>query len=211
MGADRISQGPPSVAGTSQFDEPGAIIIDAVSGAEYIVSNSRQLSVGQAAMLVLAAQTALVTITTAQTLLSLALAAGQLNAAKRTILVTGFVIFTTPAGTPTITIAILLGATTLCTITTAAVAGSQTAAQLQFQFELTVTTTGAAGSIETHGTVSAQLSAALGTAAPTYMDQNAAAVGSLNLPAAQTLSVTIAASTTVTSAQLRMAAVELVA
>ena len=211
MGADRLIQGPPSPTGTVQYDDPGAILVDTVNGIEYVVTTAKGAIAGQAAALILTAQTALTAITAAQTLLSKAFAAGALNMQGRTMLVTGYLIFTTPAGTPTLTIALLLGATTLATITTAAVAGSQTNAQLQFQFQLTVASAGSSGSIEAHGNVSAQLSATLGTAIAEYVDQNTAAVGSLNLTIAQTLSATIAASTTVTSAQVRLASIEFVA
>jgi hypothetical protein len=185
----------------AELDSPGALEVDSVNGTLGVVTTAKLLQVAQTALAAL----------TAQTLLSQVLAAGALNVKGRTLLVTGYVVFTSAAATPTLTIALLLGATTLATITTAALAGSQTNAQLQFQFQLSVASIGATGSIEAHGAVAVQLAAALGTALAEYADQVTAAVGSLNLTAAQTLSVTIAASSTITSATLRLASVEVVA
>lgn len=211
MGADRITSGPLGTADQDALDSPGSIVVDQVTGYLGVVTQARAIQTMQQAASALSAQSPLTTITTAQTMLTQNFALGELNVLGRTISVTGFVIFTTPAATPTVTIAIKLGATTLCTITTAAVAGSQTNAQLQFSFQFTVAAIGAAGSIEAHGQVIAQLAAALGTAIAAYADQNIAVVGSLNLTIAQAMTVTIAASSTLTSATLRLASVEVLA
>ena len=209
MGADRIQAFPPSAV--SVVDEPGALSVDSTLGQLFVINKANQAVAARAAAQVLPAQTPLTTITTAQTMLTLNFAAGELNAVGRTISIFGSIVFTSPAATPTITIAVKLGATTLCTITSAAVAGSQTNAQLQFEFELTTASTGASGSIEAHGAIGVQLSATLSTALAWYADQNTAATGSLNLTTAEALTVTIAASSTITSATLRQSVIEMVA
>jgi hypothetical protein len=199
--------GPPA-PGITDTDK-GALIADVLNGVVEMVDNNGNTHGIETMLQLLQAQTALTTITTAQTLFSRALPAGALNKLNRTILITGTVIFTVGAGTPTCTIAITLGGVTLCTITTAALAVS-TNAQLVFQFTLSVASVGASGTLEAHGSVSVQLSGTLGTAIPQYFDQNIAVSSAVNLTSALTLAATIAASTTMASAQLRQGLVEVV-
>jgi hypothetical protein len=189
--------------------DKGALIADVQNGVVEMVDGSGNTHGLETTLGLLQAQTALSTITTAQTLFSQAFPAGALNKKNRTLFISGTVIFTVSAGTPTATIAITLGGVTLCTITTAALAAS-TNGQIQFQFTLSVASTGASGTLEAHGAVSAQLSATLGTAVPQYLDQNIAVSSAVNLTSALTLAVTIAASTTMASAQLRQGQVEVV-
>lgn len=157
----------------------------------------------------LAAQTPVTAITTAQTLASLAFLAGAFNKVGRTLRISGTIIFTVSTATPTTTIAIKLGTVTLLTITTAALAAS-TNGQLTFQALLSVVAAGSAGTVEGHGTVKAQLSTALGTAIAEYADQVTTPATGVNLTSALTLAVTIAASSTMASAQLRQGLVEVV-
>lgn len=161
----------------------------------------------ESTLLQLQAQTALATITTAQTLMSLAFLAGALNQLNRTLRIRGMVIFTVASGTPTCTIAIKLGTVTLFTVTTAALAAS-TNGQIYFDVEISVAAAGSSGTLEAHGTVKAQLSTALGTALAEYPDQNVAVSSAVNLTAALTLAATIAASGTMSAAQLRLGSVK---
>jgi hypothetical protein len=212
MGADRITQG--QIFSTEQdvYDSPGAIIVDALNGILSVVTNARTLQVTQQALATAGAQTAVTAITVAQNLYSKLLAAGVLNAANRTAVIEGWGIYSSAGGTtPTISIALVLGGVTLCTITSSAI---NTAANvnlpLQFTFQFTVVTTGAAATIECHGTLSINLSANTPGAAPTlFTDTNTGVSAAVNLVTAETLAVTIAASSAVSSAQARMISLQL--
>jgi hypothetical protein len=211
MSFDLITTGPVSPTGAAPQAAPNGLILDQQNN---VVSSVGKSGVGQAlqnALTVLQAQTALATITTAQVLLTKALNAYFLNQAGRTLLVTGYGVFTTPAGTPTMTFAITLGGVTLCSITTAATAGSGTNIPFQFQFTLSTATTGAAGTIESHGSLTVGITAVAAAAMANYTDTNTAVSAAINLTTALSLALTIAGSTTITSAQLRLATIEVVA
>jgi hypothetical protein len=200
VGADRIvSGGMPK----NQFDSPGALIADQITGLLGIVTTTG-IVVGSARAANIPQQTALTAITTAQNLFSQVMAAGSLNLVGRTLRVRGTVIYsTTSTNVATITIAIKLGSVTLCSITTAATnTAASTNLPIQFEFTLTVATAGSAGMINAHGSVTANIGT---TAAPNtaiYLDTNTAAQGPVDLTVAETLAVTIAASAAVPSAQL---------
>lgn len=209
MGADRVTYGPPAANGLNAYDQK-AIVLDQINGVMYSSgsANGRKLMAAMGAPLVLPAQTALTAITTAQALLSFVFGAGALNVTGRKIRVKGVLIYsTTIANVATISFALTLGGVTLCTITTAA---TNTAASanlpIQFEFELTVVTLGATATIESHGRVDANIGTAAAAAA-VYLDTNTAVSAAVNLTAAATLGVTIAASAAVPSAQLRSATV----
>jgi hypothetical protein len=159
------------------------------------------------APLVLPAQTAKTAITTAQTLLSFAFAAGALNVIGRKLRVKGVLIYsTTAANVATISFALKLGTVTLCTITTAATnTTASTSLPIHFEFELTVVTLGATATLESHGRVEANIGTTAAAAVAVYLDTNTAVSSAVNLTAAETLSVTIAASAAVPTAQLRSA------
>jgi hypothetical protein len=210
MGADRVTYGPPSANGVNAFDQK-ALVLDQTNGVLYVSGavNNRKLMVAMGAPLVLAAQTALTAITTAQSLLSFIFGAGALNVTGRKIRVKGVLIYsTTIANVATISFALTLGGVTLCTITTAA---TNTAASanlpIHFEFELTVATLGATATIESHGRVDANIGTVAAAAGAVYLDTNVAVSSAVNLTAAATLGVTIAASAAIPSAQLRSATV----
>lgn len=213
MAFERVTTGPLNPTGVDPFDAPG-LVFDQQNNVLAAVGNSRNMTVQQSAQLILTAQTALTAITTAQNLFTKAFPAGALNVVGRTLLITGFIIYTSPGTTtPTITIAITLGGVTLVTITTSGIsATASTNLQIQFQFQATIVSTGASGTLEAHGDVAANLTANTpGGAVNEFADTNTAVSSAVNLTNALTLAATIAASSTVTSAQLRMASVELVA
>jgi hypothetical protein len=134
---------------------------------------------------------------------------------NRTVLVTGTLVYTSPGTTsPTISIALKLGATTLCTITTAAISTTaSTNLPIQFAFQLGVVSAGAAGTIETHGAVNANITANTPAAAvASYLDTNTAVSSAVDLTSQLALTVTIASSGAgITGATLRQGAVEVVA
>ena len=199
--------GPPA-PGTTDTNK-GALIADVQTPAIEMVDMQGNTHGIESMLLMLPAQTALTTITTAQTLFTLAFLAGALNKTNRTLRVSGTIIFTVSAATPTATIAIKLGSVTLVTLTTAALAAS-TGGQLAFEALISVAATGSSGTLEAHMSVVAQLSTALGTAVAQYQDQNTAVSSAVNLTAALSLTATIAASGTMASAQLRQGLVEMV-
>lgn len=199
--------GPPAPSGLDT--NKGSLIADVQSGIVDMVDMNGNVHTLGAALTLLQAQTALTAITTAQTLFTLALPAGALNKKNRALQIQGFILFTVSSGTPTTTIAIKLGAVTLFTVTTAALAAS-TNGQLFFDILISVVSTGAAGTLEAHGQVTAQLSTALGTAVAQYQDQNVAVSSAVDLTSALNLVASIAGSGAIASAQLRQALVEVV-
>lgn len=212
MGADRIQAGPISNAGTNPYDVK-ALVQDTQNNTLSISGSSRRLALLRASIAVLSAQAALAAITVAQNLLTQVFPLGALNVTGRRVRIKGSLIYsTTIANVATISIAVVLGGVTLCTITTAA---TNTAASanlpIQFAFEFTVATTGANATIETHGRVDANIGTVAAGAAATYLDTNTAVSAAVNLLAQSTLAVTIAASAAVPSAQLRDAVLEWVA
>jgi hypothetical protein len=215
MGADRI------VFGQGQggsYDCAGALIADAQSGILSMVTGTISEPSGktamQSALSIIQTQTAVTAITTAQNLFSRALAANVLNQVGRTVLFSAYGVYTTPGtSTPTMTIALTLGGVTIMTVTTAALsATASTNLQWQFVCQFTVVTAGAAGTVEAHGNLAANISANTpGSALSEYADQNTAVSGAINLTTALTIALTIAASSAVTSAQLRIGSIELTA
>lgn len=207
MGADRIiSGGMPK----NQFDSPGALIADQITGLLGVVTTTGVV-VGSARAANIPQQTALSAITTAQNLFTQVMGAGSLNLVGRTLRVRGTVIYsTTSTNVATITIAVKLGSVTLCSITTAA---TNTAASsnlpIQFEFMLTVATAGSAGMINAHGQVTANIGTAAAPNTAIYLDTNTAAQGPVDLTVPETLAMTIAASAAVPSAQLLSGSIDI--
>lgn len=200
--------GPPA-PGTTDTNK-GALIADIQTPAVEMVDTQGNTHGVESTLLLLQAQTALSTITTAQTLMSLAFLAGALNKTNRALRVSGTVIFTNTSASATISIAIKLGSVTLCTITTTAPSTSITNGQLQFEFLVSVATSGSSGTLESHGQVTAQLTSATSGLVTNFADTNTAVSSAVNLTSALTLAATIAAGASVSSAQLRQGLVEVI-
>jgi hypothetical protein len=211
MSFDLITTGPVSPTGAAPQAAPNGLILDQQNNIMSSVGKSGVAQAAQNALAIIQAQTALATITAAQALFTQALNAYFLNLKGRTLQITGFGVYTTPAGTPTMTIALTLGGVAICSITTAATAGSGTNIPFQFQFTLSTATAGAAGTIESHGSLTVGITAVAAAAVVDYVDTNIAVSAAFNLTAALALAVTIAGSTTITSAQLRLATIEVTA
>lgn len=206
----KTTNGPP--APTGQDTNKHALIADQFNGVVEMVDDGGICHGLETMLALLTGLTALTTITTAQNLVSQALPAGALNKVGRALRISGTLIYSTAAAnTPTIAIAIKLGSTTLCTLTSTAVAASTTNGQLQFEFIVNVVTAGSAATIESHGNLLAQLSATLTTALATFADANTAVSSAVNLTAALNLIATItAAGGTVSSAQVRQLLIEVI-
>ena len=153
----QITQGPATATG--QNPNKQALILDRLNNITESVGDGGQAQALQTALLVLTAQTALTTITTAQNLINLALNAAVLNKQNRTLLISGSLIYTTPGTTtPAASLALVLGGVTLCTITLATMsATASTNMPINFWFELTIASTGSSGTVESHGQVNANL------------------------------------------------------
>jgi len=108
-----ITKGPLNATGVNGAAAPNGFSFDQQNNVLSTVGSAAQESALQTALTVINAQTALTAITTAQNLISKALNAGFLNRAGRTLLITVYGIFTTPAGTPNLTFALTLGGVTL--------------------------------------------------------------------------------------------------
>lgn len=208
MSFSQITSGPATATGNNTNKQ--SLIFDKASAIAEAVGDAGVAQALMTALKVLQAQTALTVITTAQNLVSQALNAGVLNKLGRTLRVRGVAIFTTVQTSFTVTIALKLGATTLLTITTPTITNAQTAAQLAFDFQLSIASTGATGTIESHGEIAVQGGSSVGVAVPRYRDQNVAVSSAVNLTTALTAAVTIAASAAMDSAQLRNATIEVV-
>lgn len=200
--------GPPA-PGTTDTNK-GALIADIQTPAVEMVDTQGNTHGVESTLLLLQAQTALATITTAQTLMSLAFLAGALNKTNRTLRISGTIIYTTTSTSFTVSIAIKLGTVTLCTITSATITNAQTNGQLSFEYIVSVAATGSSGTLESHGELTVQGGSTLGAAVAQYADQNTAVSSAVNLTSALTLVATIAASASMSSAQLRQGLIEVI-
>lgn len=212
MGADRVGRGPLTAAGTNPYDQEG-IYLDSQNNILETSGDSKAMTACQKALAVLPAQTALTAITTAQTLITQAFNAGALSKVGRAILVEGVLIYTTPGTTtPAMSIALVLGGVTICTITTSGLsATASTNMPVQFYFQFNVVSTGSSATVECHGFVCANISANTPAAAATqFLDTNVAVSSAINLTNAANLVVQISANSAITSAQLRQATIEVV-
>jgi len=198
---------PPAPTGVDT--DKGALIADVQNGVPEIVDFSGNTHGLETMLLALSAQTALTNVTTAQNLLSKALNAFALNKVGRSLRISGVGIFTT-SNSGTMTIAIVLGGVTLCTITSGTATATITNGQFTFEFWLTVVSTGATGTLESHGELGVQLSSTLSTAVPFVADQNAAVSSAVSLTSALTLLITAACSASFSSVQLRQLFIEVI-
>lgn len=153
----------------------------------------------------LPAQTTVTAVTTAQAIATFpALNTNFQNVAGRLLQVCGQGVFTTAGtSTPTLTFALTEGGITPVSITTAATSATA-GTNLPFQvcFNLTTVATGATGTLEAHGSLSANIATA-GSAISTFLDTNTAVSSAINLTASNTMAITVAASAAVTSVTLR--------
>lgn len=190
-----------------------ALYFDQANSIESTCGNAHVLSTNQKALATFNAQTAVTSVTTAQSMATLAVNGNLQNVVGRTIRLCGYGIYTSPGTTtPTITIQVTEGGITPVAITTAGVSSTaSTNMPFNFCFDLTTASTGATGTIEAHGALSLNISANTPAAAQAaYQDTNTAVSSSINLIQANTIAVQVAASSTITSVQLRQLTIELI-
>ena len=206
----QITQAPPVPSGQNTNQQ--ALIFDRKSNVVESVGDAGIAAALQTALFIQTAQTALTTITAAQNFFNKTLAAGVLNKLNRTITINGAFIYTTPGTTaPVMTIALVLGGVTLCSITAAALSTTASSNMpVQFSFTFNVVSTGSSGTIESHGFVNANISANTpAAAANTYNDTNTAVSSAVNLTSALALQIQISSTLAITSAQLRQLSIEI--
>lgn len=190
-----------------------ALYFDQANSVESTCGNTHVLSANQKAMATFNATTAVTSVTTAQSLATLALNGSMQNVVGRTLRLCGYGIYTSPGTTtPTITLQVTEGGITPVAITTAAVSSTaSTNMPFNFCFDITTASTGATGTLEAHGALALNITANTPAAAEaTYQDTNTAVSSSINLLAANTIAIQVAASSTITSVQLRQLTIELV-
>lgn len=212
MSFEAITSGPSNATGQNPAAAPNGLALDSQNNLLASIGKSATEQLLSAVILTLQEQTALATITTAQNLISQALNAWLLNRVGRNLRIRGRGIYTSPGTTaPVLSFALNLGASALVTITAAALSTTaSTNMPFEFDFLLSVAAAGAsAASIEAHGKLALNITANTpGAAVATYLDTNTAVIGSLDLETAQTLTVTIASTLTLTSMQLLHATIE---
>lgn len=125
-----------------------------------------------------------------QNLMSYTVAAGALNTVLKTLRVFGAGVFTINT-TATFTLKIKLGALTLASFATASITAVQTSCPFNFDFCITDASTGATGTVESHGTSHIKLTGGAGLGGP-YMDANVAVSSAIDLTASQTLQIAVA-------------------
>lgn len=133
---------------------------------------------------------------TDQNLLSFPIPAGALNTVGRTLRVSSAGLYTTQAGqTPVVTVKVKLGSLTLLSWASTATSAAATDMPWNFAVDITTAVVGASGTLEVHGNLVFNLGTTPGVASDVIPDTNTAAVGTIDLAAAQTLQITIAFST----------------
>jgi hypothetical protein len=147
-------------------------------------------------------QTALTTVTTAQTMFTFTPGiAGLMNVANKHLRVSGHAFFSNGATTPAITISLKIGATTVASVVGAANANTNTNAPLEFQFDISTSTIGATGTDLAHGWMNDSTAAAWasGTLLAHFVDGSTAATSGYDHTANNAIAVQIAATAVLTS------------
>lgn len=185
--------------------------MDLSMGQAYVCGGQHIWSGLQLSPSIQGAQTALTTVTTAQTMFTIpacstsvttnCLPAGFNNVVGKTWEICGEAMFSNGATTPAITIAVKVGAATPVSAVTANNANTNTNAPLNFCFRGTTTLAGASGTDEAHGWITDATAAAwaAGTAVATYVDGQTAVSAAYDHTAANAVTVTIAATAALTS------------
>lgn len=195
--------------------------IDTAIGQPYICGGQHVWSGIQISPSIQLAQSALTTVTTAQTMFTVpacsasvttqCLSAGVMNAVGKTIEICGEAMFSNGATTPAITIAAKFGAATAVSVTTASNANTNSNAPLNWCFRVTTNAIGATGTDEAHGWVTDDTATAWasGSAVSTYVDGSTAVSSTYDHTVANALTVTIASTATLTTVTPRHLVVQL--
>jgi hypothetical protein len=133
-------------------------------------------------------------VSTDQNLMTATIPAGTLNRVGRTLRIWLAGVYSTPAASTTaVVIKVKIGALTMATWTSTALAGIQaTNDQFNVSASFTTQTAGATAAFENHGNMIIDLGVGNAVADSVFADVNTATVSSLDTTASQTLQVTIA-------------------
>jgi hypothetical protein len=174
MSFEQITTGPSGSGTTNGPSTPNGLTLDQQNNVVASVGSAGTESVLQARLASIQQQVALSAITTAQALFSLVLNKFFLNRINRTLRIKGeFVYNTTSTNVATLTVALMAGTTTLCSITTAATnTAASTNLPVEFEFTLKTVATGSGGAIQSIGKVSANIGTAAAAAIAQYLDTN---------------------------------------
>lgn len=169
-----ITEGPPNATGSVPQGSPQGLALDKQNNIAGSIGLSGTLGTFQTRLLNLQQQAPLTAITTAQTMFSFASNSWLMNLIGRTLRVKGKLIYsTTSANVATLTIALLAGTTTLCTITTAATnTAASTNLPVEFEFDVKVVATGTGGALQSSGKVLANIGTTAAAAVAAYLDTN---------------------------------------
>jgi hypothetical protein len=158
-------------------------------------------------------QTPITTVTTIQVLnsTSCTIPAGAINVVGKTVHVKGYYVFSNAADTPVMTVTLKLGTVLMAAPLSAANANTNSSSPVWFEFYATVASTGAAGTLEAHGTLIDTVSSAThGVAAAVYSDFLAAASSAVDLTASEAITLSLTSSSgTVTTATMRWGQVDI--
>lgn len=152
-------------------------------------------------------QTALTSVTTAQTAATCPLWVGMQNYFGKEIEVSGEGIYTSSAASGAPVVAVTEGGITPITVTGTTQTGTTANSQFAFDYVITTSLTGTVGTVEAHGWLQTGPGASLTAAVNVMRDSNSAASSTFNLTAQNNLAIAISDATSLTSAQLRHARV----
>ena len=140
--------------------------------------------------------------TSPQNLMAYTFVANSLNSAGRTAHIYCAGNYSTPSGgTPTLTFTLNLGAVQMATFTTGATTATQTTLPWYLDIYLTCASTGASGTLESHGIASYRLGSGAGVLS-VLGDTNTAATSAVDLTSGQTLQLTGTFSTNAATANI---------
>jgi hypothetical protein len=158
-------------------------------------------------------QTAITTVTTAQTMASWQIAAGAMNVQGKKMKIKGFLTFSNGATTPAITLSVKIGSSmTPVSIVGAANANTNSNAPVEFEAYVQTTTVGTSGADEAHGCFRNATAAAWSSGASmlSFCDNNTAASSTYDHTVANTLALNIAATAVLTTVTLRDVSIEFI-
>ena len=201
------------ITGTTQPSYNG-LLLDATNNVLYSSGDNQKLAVVGGGSLIVAQgnQTALTTLTTAQTGYTFTVPANSLNVVGKILQIEWNAIFSNSATTPAITVALKMGATSIVSVVGAANANSNSNSPISGSFLCVTTTAGTSGVLEAHGALNNCVSAAWssGTAVATYLDGANGGATAYDMTAASTATITFAASGTITTLTPQFLIVEVV-
>lgn len=201
------------ISGTSTGSGSPALGLDQTNNVLYTGGSGQSwASVGPSFRNVQGPQSALTTVTTAQTMFSVSIPANALNVVGKVLKIEGEAMFSNGATTPAITITALLGSTTIFSCATAANANTNVSSPLLFNIAAAVTTAGSSAKVECHGTVLECYTAAWasGTLIQAFTDGSTGASSAFDSTGALTLTVKIAADAALTSVTPRLCIAQII-